>query len=375
MACLSAFYLLGISVAIGIPNAVQRRTAISDPAAFVRGARLLIVAAIIPCTVGVYLILGLLSNFPDRLAVSIGIGISPIVGWSQLHQSVLLIREKFGAILVQQLGDSVIFVAGISALAIAGELTVGRVMIVNTCSYIVGATLATLPSGIPIRGPAMRIIEVVKDSSKYAGGAISQIAAKQVDQILVLPVIGSYQSGLYAVAMSIGMWPLILGQSIGAVFVRLRALSSDEAAPSISATAIREGFALSIAAALMLAAVATPFVRIVYGEPFMGSLPAVMVWLCGAVAMGPLWVASMVLVGAGDGWAMTKVQLLSIVTGCALLVAMGPLWGAVGAAAATSLSYWAALFLACRYLHVRIRHVIPGPRDLWSALTRLGRRS
>jgi O-antigen/teichoic acid export membrane protein len=375
-ACLSAFYLLGISVAIGIPNAVQRRTAISDPASFVRSARLLILAAVIPCTVGVYLVLGLMPHFPDRIAVSLGIGISPIVGWSNLHQSVLLVRQKFGAILVQQLADQALFVAAIAALAIAGDLTVGRVMLVNMGSYFVGATLATTSAGIPLRGPATAITEVVKYSSKFAGGAISEIAGKQLDQILVLPVIGSYQSGLYAVAMSLGMWPLILGQSIGAVFVRLRALSeTDDDARSTSAAAVREGLSLSLVAALGLAVLATPIVRILYGEPFIGSLPSVMVWLCGTVAMGPLCVASMVLVGAGDGWAMTKVQLVSIITGAGLLFAIGPLWGALGAAAASSVAYWAALILACRYLHLGIRDLLPLPHDFSSALTRLVRRS
>lgn len=376
MACLSAFYLLGISVAIGIPNAVQRRTATSDPASFIRGARVIILGAVIPCTVGVYLILGLVPHFPDRVAVSLGIGVAPIVGWSNLHQSVLLVRQKFGAILVQQLADQAIFVAAIAALALAGELTVGRVMLVNMGSYFVGATLATTAAGIPIRGPATAITQVAKYSSKFAGGAISEIAAKQLDQILVLPVIGSYQSGLYAVAMSLGMWPLILGQSIGAVFVRLRALSeTDDDARSTAATAVREGLSLSFVAALALALLATPVVRILYGEPFMASLPSVMVWLCGTVAMGPLAVASMVLVGAGDGWAMTKVQLVSIITGAVLLFAIGPLWGALGAAAASSLAYWAALVLACRYLHLGVRDAVPLPRDLVSAVTRLMRRA
>jgi O-antigen/teichoic acid export membrane protein len=376
MACLSAFYLLGISVAIGIPNAVQRRTAISDPASFVRAARVLLLSAVIPCTVGVYLVLGLVPHFPDRLAVSIGIGISPIVGWSNLHQSVLLVRQKFGAILVQQLADQALFVAGIAALAVAGDLTVGRVMLINMGSYFVGATLATTSAGIPLRGPVSPIADVVKYSSRFAGGAVAEIAAKQLDQILVLPVIGSYQSGLYAVAMSLGMWPLILAQGIGAVFVRRRALSASEAiARSTSATAVREGLALSFVAALGLGAIATPVVRILYGEPFMASLPSVMVWLCGTVAMGPLAVASMVLVGAGDGWAMTKVQLVSITTGAGLLFAIGPLWGALGAAAASSLAYWAALILACKYLHLGVRDVLPRPRDLSSAVSRLVRRS
>ena len=376
MACLSAFYLLGVSVAIGIPNAVQRRTAISDPASFVRGARVLLLATVVPCTVGVYLVLGLVQHFPDRLAVSIGVGISPIVGWSLLHQSVLLVRQKFGSILVQQLADQALFVAGIAALAVAGDLTVGRVMLVNMGAYLVGATLATMSAGIPLRGPASSVGSVAKYSSKFAGGAISEIAAKQLDQILVLPVIGSYQSGLYAVAMSLGMWPLILAQSIGAVFVRLRALSeTDHVARSTSAAAVREGLSLSLVAAAGLALVTTPVVRILYGQPFMASLPSVMVWLCGTVAMGPLAVASMVLVGAGDGWAMTKVQLVSIFTGAVLLFAIGPLWGALGAAAASSLAYWAALVLACRYLRLGVRDILPLPRDFASAATRLTRRS
>jgi O-antigen/teichoic acid export membrane protein len=289
---------------------------------------------------------------------------------------VLLVRQKFGSILVQQLADQALFVAGIAALAVAGELTVGRVMLVNTGAYLVGATLATMSAGIPLRGPASSVSSVAKYSSKFAGGAISEIAAKQLDQILVLPVIGSYQSGLYAVAMSLGMWPLILAQSIGAVFVRLRALSeTDDVARSTSAAAVREGLSLSLVAAVGLALVAAPIVRILYGEPFMASLPSVMVWLGGTVAMGPLAVASMVLVGAGDGWAMTKVQLVSIVTGAVLLFAIGPLWGALGAAAASSLAYWAALVLACRYLHLGVRDILPLPRDFASAATRLTRRS
>jgi O-antigen/teichoic acid export membrane protein len=375
-ASLAAFYLLGIAIAVGIPNAVQRRTAISDPAAFIRGARLLLIAAVVPCTVGVYLVLGLVPNFPDRIAVALGIGISPIVGWSNMHQSVLLVRQKFGAILVQQLADQALFVAGIATLALAGELTVGRVMLINMGSYFVGATLATTSAGIPLRGPVTAVAKVVRYSGKFAGGAISEIAAKQLDQILVLPVIGSYQSGLYAVAMSLGMWPLILGQSIGAVFVRLRALAgSDEDAKSTSAMAVREGLSLSLVAALGLAVLAAPVVRILYGEPFMASLPSVMAWLCGTVAMGPLCIASMVLVGAGDGWAMTKVQLVSIITGAVLLFALGPIGGALGAAAASSLAYWAALVLACKYLQIGVRDVVPRPRDLSSAVNRLVRRS
>ena len=163
-------------------------------------------------------------------------------------------------------------------------------------------------------------------------GSLSGILLSRVDQVLMTPLAGTYQLGLYVVAVSISELPLIIHHAVRDVTFVTDAADSVDARLSASA---RISTALSALAALFLGVTMLWWLPFLFGEDFRDSIPVAAVLLLAVVLLTPGSIAGSGLSARGR----PGLRSLSLTIACAinigLLVWLAPALGAMGAALAT----------------------------------------
>ncbi|GGL87409.1 hypothetical protein GCM10011594_03720 [Nakamurella endophytica] len=187
-------------------------------------------------------------------------------------------------------------------------------------------------------------------------GSISGILLSRLDQTLMTPLTGSYQLGLYVIAVTVSELPLIINGSVRDVtFAR----DASESADDRLAAAARISFFLCSAFAAGIAATMWWWIPRLFGAGFEPSVQVALILLV-AVALGTPGSIG----GAGlSARGRPGLRSLSLVVACAvnvvLLIVLVPPLGATGAALATLvgnlLSSNLNLVLLQRYFGVPVR--------------------
>lgn len=163
-------------------------------------------------------------------------------------------------------------------------------------------------------------------------GGLSGILLSRVDQVLMTPLAGTYQLGLYVVAVSVSELPLIIHLSVRDVtFVSDAADSVDE---RLSASA-RISTALCAGAALFLGVTMLWWLPLLFGEDFRDAIPIAAVLLLAVVLNTPGSIAGSGLSARGRPGLRSTSLTIACLANIGLLVALVPTFGALGAAAAT----------------------------------------
>jgi O-antigen/teichoic acid export membrane protein len=106
-----------------------------------------------------------------------------------------------------------------------------------------------------------------------------------------------------------------------------------------SARAIRHTVLWSLAAALLLAALARPLVGLLYGPAFGAAVPALWVLLAGVVALAPGKLAVSHLAAVGKAQYVSYMALAGLGLTVALDLLLIPRFGIIGAASASAAAY------------------------------------
>jgi O-antigen/teichoic acid export membrane protein len=163
-------------------------------------------------------------------------------------------------------------------------------------------------------------------------GAISGILLSRIDQVLMTPLAGTYQLGLYVVAVSVSELPLIIHQAVRDVtFVNESAESVDD---RLSSSA-RISTLLSGLAAMFLGVTMLWWLPVLFGEDFRPSLPVAAVLLVAVVLNTPGSIAGSGLSGRGRPGLRSASLTVACLVNIGLLVLLAPVLGAMGAALAT----------------------------------------
>lgn len=163
-------------------------------------------------------------------------------------------------------------------------------------------------------------------------GAISGILLSRVDQVLMTPLAGTYQLGLYVVAVSVSELPMIIHQAVRDVtFVNESAESVDD---RLSSSA-RISTLLSGLAAVFLGVTMLWWLPFLFGEDFRAALPVAAVLLAAVVLNTPGSIAGSGLSGRGRPGLRSLSLTVACVINIGLLVLLAPALGAMGAALAT----------------------------------------
>ena len=163
-------------------------------------------------------------------------------------------------------------------------------------------------------------------------GSLSGMLLSRIDQVLMTPLAGTYQLGLYVVAVSVSELPLIINQAVRDVtFVTDAAESVDE---RLSSSARISTFLCGVAA-LLLGVSMLWWLPFLFGAGFRESLPVAAVLLAAVVLGTPGSIGGSGLSARGRPGLRSLGLTIACLVNIALLVLWAPVWGAMGAALAT----------------------------------------
>lgn len=373
-AAIALFYLVPILLSIGIPLEVRRISALSDGKSGLRASRLLSVAAL-PATSLLAIALGstLFSGFDtasQRMAV-IGVALSPMMmSWS-CDVSMLVAHGRYRAVMFMQIAQPGIYVLIIGGLWIMGLATTATVLaasIVGTgTTFLVGLWLTKTS----VRGEYYSLTLLLKGGLRFAGSSIAGAASSRLDQVLVLPLIGAFQSGIYSVGVTVASIPLSLGQALGASYFTPIARADESSRLKLQAAATRSALAMAAMSFPPMCIAIIVGVPVLFGNDFLEAVPVAMICLIGTMAMLCAHVCSMALAAVGRGIIMSIAQFISLGVAVTLLYVLGPTLGSIGAAIASSLSYVLLLVTLIIAIGVPASSLIPRRVDFAASIKRL----
>ncbi|WP_337851150.1 oligosaccharide flippase family protein [Rathayibacter sp. YIM 133350] len=375
-AALAAFFLVPILVCVGLPYEVRRRVAADGEFSAVRTGRVLAALTVVPSAlVAAVLTTTVLGALPAdaALAAFVGVTAAPFaVSWMN-DTAVLASRRRFGAVAIMQLAQPLVFVIALLGVWMLGALSVAAVLWCN-----LAGSLATFVLGLVLNrvGPAGAYAPwraLLRGSLTFYGGVIADTAYRRMDQVIMLPILGAHESGLYSVAVTIGGLPIFIAMAFAASVFPDAAGASAEARQHLARSVISAAAALGLLAAVGLA-IAAPFVVLVlFGPAFTGAFAAVYVAIAASVLVTVNLTCSELLAAANRGLRLTLAQSAALVSMVSLLLLLGPGLGALGAAIGALCAAGVALALLLAALHCPPTVLLPRPRDLAWGLRRLVR--
>lgn len=375
-AAIAAFFLVPILLSIGMPLEVRRLAALIQPEPVIRSARV-IAALMLP----VAFCLGLLVNrlFFDSLSdvqhliLILGVTLGPLMISWMCDESALIARERFRAVAFLQLTQPTINTVLIIIGMTSGQLTVAWVMCANLAGLVATAVVGWTLVKVSLRGPRYSMPQLVRTSLPFSGSSIAEAISNRVDQIIVLPLIGSFSSGLYAVAVTIGTIPIGLAHALGASEFRSIAAAPSAARRDAQQQAVRSSVAVGVVFCLLLAAATPLAIEVLFGQRFYGAITSVWILLSGSVFMIGNYVASTALVAGSSGLRMTSSQAAGATIGIGALILFGPSLGADGASIAATIGYLSTFILLAIAIGGSATDFIPRPADFTRAVRTLTR--
>ena len=370
-AALSALLLVPIIMGLGIPMVVRRWASTGQIGEVIRSARLLAAATLIPSILLAWLIVtyplaGLTEK--ERTVTFIGICLAPLTILWVCDESVLVAERKYAQVALVQLVLPVTAVSINLVCAISNTFSVFAFVI----SSIIGAAMTLAISSfmirVALRGPHLSLALTIREALTYAGSQSAEAASNRLDQLLLLPLMGSIQLGFYSIAATVAAVPLTIAYALTARFYRDIAQSPAVNRLAIQAEAARASIYWAVLAGVTVAFGGWVLIPVVFGADFSGAiLPCVLASL-GTVGLVASQVCSNALAADNRGKAMTYAQLAGLIVAIILMFLLAPTWGAAGAAIASTTGYLVTLLWVLSALKLTLRDLLPSRARARSAL-------
>ena len=278
--------------------------------------------------------------------------------------------ENFKAYNLIILTQPAIALATVPILWLTGGVDLSAIMISMVLAHALTLflALALLAREIRIAQPARGRLEYLRPALSYGLKAhFSNILAflnYRLDLFLVNLIVGPAAAGLYTVAVRLveQLWMISTATST-VIFPRLSAMSgNDVARRSLTPVMARSVMLVTLLASALLAILATPLIRLLFGSEFIPATFALFIMLPGVVLLSCARVLANDLAARG----MVGINLL-LAGGVLLLNTIAnllliPYYGIIGAAVATTTAY-SMIFLA----RIILQHLLIG-MSWWTLL-------
>ncbi|MDQ4214248.1 oligosaccharide flippase family protein [Microbacterium sp. ASV81] len=341
---ISAILLLPVLLSFGSPT-VLRVAAAGDEVAIsqhVRSVRLLAVLSATVTGCGVLVAFPFLqSQLSSSVVLSFAIALPVCVLTGILwigDSSVLIGRGETVQYALTLAAPSVSFAGAVTALWATGALSVASSLWAQVFSYVVTLALSSTFVRARLTGTKTPVLRLLRLGGRFAPGQIAEAASYRLDQILVLPVIGAYAAGNYAISVTIALLPDFVAQVVSAAAFRQSARDHRDGATD-GVRLVRLLALVGLLAAVPLAIAAPWGIELVFGTEFSDAVVPTLIGLGGAVFLATSQGCVALLSIHGRGWLISFAQAGGLVVSIVLLFVLGPLLGATGAAIASSIGY------------------------------------
>jgi O-antigen/teichoic acid export membrane protein len=231
-------------------------------------------------------------------------------------------------------------------------LAINLVAIAASAAILVGAIGRELGWGsLRPRVPGTLAARALRLGLVLHPSSIALFLNLRIDLLLVGVLLTAHQAGLYSLATVLGELVFVVAQTIALAALRHQTHLADDAAVDYTVDFIRQTFGLTIALVLMCLAGAYPFITLVYGAEWTGTVAPFMLLSLAA--------AGLAVEGPARGllFRVARPRDISLAASAAALINLGlnlvliPPLGISGAALASVCSYWfaaAAMLLLLR---------------------------
>jgi O-antigen/teichoic acid export membrane protein len=241
--------------------------------------------------------------------------------------------------------------ARLAALALVFALGAG---LETALAAAVAAEAAVLPAqlalalrlGRPLwRGAARVARQLVAYGARVQGAVVLGHVDQRLTGFVVAYFAAAADLAFYAIAEGLVLALLAVPTLVGNVLHPKIARQGEVEAARLTAAACRSTLFVALATCLAIAAAVRPLVRLLYGAEYLPSAAVVLALLPVAVARSGLRILSRYVLVANRVRILAVASAATLAIHAALLLALVPTWGVLGAALATSASHAVQLAL------------------------------
>lgn len=242
----------------------------------------------------------------------------------------------WGVVAVERILNGVFRIIGVVSFALAGNLTLVTATFVTVAGPVLAGAayfaLIRFTPDTPTDEEPTSVKAAFSFGSKAWLGSVAGILLMRIDQLLILPLAGAGQLGLYAVAVNVSEVPLIINAATREVMFSRDAAQHDNARAGVAA---RVTFIACLACSIVVIAPVGWWLPLVFGDDFAAAIPIAVV-AAGAVLIGvPGSIAGATLSARGRPELRSFSIFVACVLNVLLLFVLVPPLGGMGAVLAT----------------------------------------
>lgn len=308
-----------------------------------------------------------------RTVAIVAIAFAPLGVLGSSLQAFLTTSGALGALTWLRVTPLVVNFAGVVALALLDRLTLVSYLILTVGITLLSFALVWYFVALRPRGHA-RLRPLLGFGLRGYPGSFARMLNVQVDQILLIPLIGPAQLAFYAIGVTISRVPVVMAEAIGvrttgSVIGPQRRLLTDRAERYM-----RLALLVSLGGGVVIGAASPLVVPLLYGTAFEGVVGPLLFLLPGTIANAGSRVAVACLVVTGRPGVTSSAEVVGLaVTAIGLWYAL-PRFGIAGAAAVSSVAYGSRFVIQLAVLRgLGVRSIVPrlaDARDVLNVMVR-----
>lgn len=353
-AATAPFLFASIAATVGIPEAITFFTARKTGGAALvwRSIPLLAVVSVL-AAIAVYFAAPLIAADEPRLTLLIqasGVSLLPTAILAALRGAAAG-HGDWAAVRNERIIGAVARLAPIAVLASFGLLTVTSASVIVVLSPLIGVLAFIRLRRHPRTELSVSQRQMLGYGWRVWIGSLSGILLSRLDQILLNPLAGSKELGLYVVAVNISDVTLIVMTTVTSIMFTQDAKERDDA---VLAKTARLTFVTMMLVTVVVGASLPLWVGPFFGQGFEDSVPAAWVMLATYTLTAPGVVAGTALGARGHPGSRSTSLIVAVAVNCVAVIMLAPLLGALGTALATLVGNGTAASLNLYFLRNRL---------------------
>lgn len=288
----------------------------------------------------------------DALLVWLLVALLPVTLVATCFVSAILGLERYRAYNLASLIGPIATLVLLLALVVVMHLGITGAILASAGSSLLAvvgaASLLLLTSRGRIRLEPRVIGEALRYGIRVYAANVAWFLHYRSDMFLVGYLAGPAALGYYATAVGLAEKLTLPPSAVGTVLFPKIAAATGEDARRVTPVACRHTLSLTLLLCAGLALLAWPIIYVLFGTPFLPAVPLLWLLLPGVLSLSVGRLLSADLNGRGLPGSVARVNVAMALVNIALNLWWIPIWGAAGSAAATSVSYTAAVILLSR---------------------------
>jgi O-antigen/teichoic acid export membrane protein len=297
----------------------------------------------------------------------------PFMLASQVAGELLLRLGVLRRFAVVALASATLQLALVVVLAAASVLTPERAMLTTLIGFAVAgvATAAILAgvSGLSALRPRLAsklTRRVVSAALAFHPGTIALQLGARIDLLIVGGLTSARDAGLYSLSLTLADSVFLASYTLSQTALRTQTAAEEPEAARFTFDFTRQALYLSLAAAALASALAYPFITLVYGSEWRGSVIPFVILVTATIAITLEAPVRALLMRLTRPSALSLLACAGLIFNIAATIALIEALGIAGAALASMAAFWiyafAILKLAARETGIPLKAIFGAPR-------------